>query len=132
MIRIGYGNYHFVMIVNGRLTRDEFIKRCGAERGYAKDMFGSIYDSIFAEAEDVRQIYEEYYKVEYDSYESFMLMHYCLRREWLDLLLETLQSNKDYKLIDYDTISYGEGGIDDLIFSDNMRERIEDILLMKD
>ena len=59
MIRISVDNYRYVMVVNSKLTRSEFLKRCGASKDYAKDMFGRIYDSIFSEAVFVKELYNK-------------------------------------------------------------------------
>lgn len=131
MIRISIDNYRYVMVVNCKLTRSEFLKRCGASKGYAKSMFGRIYDSIFSEAVFVKELYDKYYAIEYGSYERFLIMHYGLTRVWYKELSEVLNSNPDNILIEYSTIDYGDTGVDDLIFSDGMREKMINVLLMK-
>ena len=58
-------------------------------------------------------------------------MHYGLTRAWYKELLDVLNSNPDNILIEYSTIDYGDTGVDDLIFSDGMREKMINVLLMK-
>lgn len=131
MIRISIDNYRYVMVVNSKLTKSVFLDKCGACKGYARNVFSRFYDSIFSEAIYVKDMYEEYYAIEYGSYEKFLIMHYGLTRDWYNELAKVLNSNPDNILIEYSTIDYGDNGADDLIFSEVMRDKMINVLLMK-
>lgn len=52
-----YEYCRYIMVVNKNITRDYFLEKAGIHGGYAKDMFCRLYDSIFAESENLLDSY---------------------------------------------------------------------------
>lgn len=113
----GYNPYCYLMRVH-RGSKEEFLERAGVTDGYAREMFGSLYDGIFAEALDVEELYRSYYANEYKSFENFISMHYCIPSSLIKMFSEVFD-NKDYRLIDFDSLSYGGDGVPGLMLSDD-------------
>lgn len=120
------------MVVNKKLTRQEFIKRCGADSGYSSILFGHLYDCIFVEAMAVEDLYENFYKAEYDSYSEFLLKRYGMTFFMHNQFISLLNSNPDLHVIDFSALDHGDAGISDFLFSDQLRDRVYNILLMKE
>lgn len=131
-MRYGYDSYKFLMVVNRNLTLDLFLRRAGAERGYAKTMFTNMYNSIFAECHYVEDEYVQYYKSEYDDLKQYLHVRYCISKKWADKLIAEKEANPNYTIIAYDSLSFGDGSIDSLMFEDKLADRIENLLMLKE
>lgn len=111
-----YGAYKYLLVHNKDLSLDIFLQRVGARAGYAKDMFTDIYNAIFIEGDDVRELFNTYYVQEYQSIENFLLKYYSLplslAAEWATLL----DSGKE--IVCFDSLSYGLPQIDDFILGE--------------
>lgn len=112
-----YDPYCYLMRVH-RGSKEEFLERAGVKDGYAREMFGALYDGVFAEALDVEELYRSYYANEYKSFEHFLSMHYSIPSSLIKMFSEVLD-NKDYRLIDFDSLSYGGDGVPGLMLSDD-------------
>lgn len=131
-MRYGYDMYKYLMVVNKNLTLDLFLHRAGAQNGYAKKMFTNMYNSIFAECHYVEDEYETYYKLEYADLLQYLRKRYNVAKEGIDYLMNIKNRNHDYILIAYDSLSCGDGSIDDMMFQDKLTERMENLLLLKE
>lgn len=131
MMRYGYDMYKYLLIVNKNLTKEYFLQQAGVTKGYAKDFFIRIYDSFFAESENVEELFQNYYRQEYTNLNAFLRGYYGIKEEWIKEISDTLRSNPDYTLIDYHSLDYGDNGIEDMVFSDNLRKRFANLFLMK-
>lgn len=131
-IRYGYDSYNYIMVVNRKLTRQEFVKRCGADNGYASKLFAHLYDCIFVEAMDVEHLYHKYYKVEYDTYSEFLLKRYGMTKFMHKEFMKLLNSNSDLYVIEFSSLNYGDQSMNDFLFSEQLRDRIYKVLVMKD
>jgi hypothetical protein len=129
MILYGYDMYKNLLIVNRNLTKEWFLEKAGIRSGYARDMFSRLYDSIFKVSENVEELYHTYYSLEYFSFEEFLLKWYDLKKEYVDEILKALHEHKEWTIIAYDSLAYGEN-VDDFFFSENLYKRIEKLLLM--
>lgn len=127
-----YDSYQSLILVNRNISKGYFLNRAGAVGGYAKDMFSRIYDCIFSEAESVDEIYQRYYKDEYDDIRSYIYHKYCIDNESLQQILDLKSSNDDYILYDFDELNYGDSSSIVFAFSEDMYTRITNILLMKE
>ncbi len=131
-MKYSYDSYQSLILVNRNISKDYFLNRAGAVGGYAKDMFSRIYDCIFSEAESVEEIYLRYYKDEYDDIGSYIYHKYCIGSESLQHILDLKASNDNYVLYDFDELNYGDSSSIVFAFSEDMYERITNILLMKE
>lgn len=120
-IRYDYNPYESILIVEREISKETFLKRCGAEKGFAATALGEIYDSIFAEAEWLEESYERYYKLEYPA--SFMDY---IRREFLfphEIASEIEMILKEYPectLIRWKQLDYGKDGVSDFLFCEDV------------
>ena len=131
MKKYAYDSYKSLIVINKNLTKEFFLNKAGAESGYAKDIFSRIYDSIFTEAEIVDVVFLEYYKEEYNDIETYLYCKYCIDMDDVKEIMELKNSNTDYVIYDFAELNYGNSNIVEFAFSDDMYERITDMLLMK-
>ena len=131
MKKYAYDSYKSLIVVNRNLTKEYFLNKAGAESGYAKDMFSRIYDSIFAEAEAIDVVFDKYYKEEYGDIETYLYHKYCIETNDIKEILDFKNSNIDYVIYDFAELDYGDSNTVVFAFSDDMYERITDMLLMK-
>lgn len=123
-----YDSYRCIILVNKQLTKQSFCEKAGALSGYAQDLFSRIYDSIFAESENIYTAYVKYYAVEYDSFEDYLRNKYMLLESQLDSLVVDFKSAM-YDIYDVDLLSYGDSAVFEFWTSDYMIERI--VVLLK-
>ena len=57
---LAYDFYKAFWLLNPKLSKDNFLKIVGAEKGYSLNMFTRIYNSIYSELIDVENEYEKY------------------------------------------------------------------------
>lgn len=127
---VQYDTFRYLMPVRS-ISREEFILQAGAKSGFASEMFGSIYDAIFVEADDVWELYNKYYKQEYKSFEHFISMHYNIPMKASQRLSKIIE-NKDNKLIDFSSVDFGYDEIEQFVFSDDMYGRFYDLIKYKE
>jgi hypothetical protein len=99
--------------------------------GYFQNMFSRLYDWLFSEAIYVEDDYESYYKIEYSNFREFLNKKYSIPEKDLEKLLSTKEENENYTIIFVDELAIGESGFIDFAFSDELYERIINLLLMK-
>lgn len=104
-------------------TKDDFLSRAGVKNGFAREMFETIYDSIFAEADDVNSLYENFYSNEYQNLQHFLEMRYSLPQNIAPKYADVCKSS-DYRLIDFDAHSYGGNGVREFLMDNDFKERI--------
>lgn len=125
-----YDPYCYLMRVH-KGSKKEFLEKAGVKNGYAKEMFGALYDGVFAEALDVEDLYHSYFENEYKSFEQFLSMHYSIPSKYIKLFSE-VYDNKSYRLIDFDSLSYGGDGISGFMMSDELTVRMYNWLNWQD
>ena len=131
-MRFPYRDYKSLFVISKRLTKDYFLEKAGVENAkYAKDMLSRIYDSIFSELIDAEEQYNKYYIIEYSTFRSFLYLKYCIDRETIEDIIKFKAKNDDYRIyIKQNDFSYGDYGIFRFAFSDEMKSRIINLLLM--
>lgn len=117
-----YDSYHYLLRVH-KGEKDDFLAQAGVKNGYAKEMFSSIYDAIFSEAKDVVEMYQDYYANEYRDFEHFLSMHYSIPSIIVKKLAK-VEKEQDFRLIEFDALSYGGSAISDLVMSDDFIVRM--------
>ena len=122
LVLYAYDSYHYLMRVH-RGKKEDFLAIAGVEKGYAREMFSSIYDAIFAEAKDVVELYQDYYSNEYTDFKQFLSMHYSIPSNRVTRFAR-VKDEKDYRLIDFDALSYGGDTVSGLVMSDELFERM--------
>ena len=127
---VQYDTFRYLMPVRS-ISREDFIIKAGAKGGFAGEMFGSIYDAIFVEADDVWELYNKYYVQEYQSFEHFISMHYNIPMEESQRLSKIIE-NKENKLIDFSSVDFGSDEIEQFVFSDDMYVRFYDLIKYKE
>lgn len=128
-----YDSYKSILLVNKNLTLEKFFNEVGIENtSYAKDMFYRMYQAIFAETKNIEELYEKYYKQEYLSLNEFLYKKYCIDNDIIEDILKKKESNPNFILLDSDNFAYGDYGIFDYAFSEDMDNRIINILSKED
>ncbi len=125
-----YESYRYIMRVH-KGKKEEFLGLSGVKFGFAKEMFSSIYDAIFAEAKDVEEMYCEYYKNEYKDFAHFLSMRYCIPSHMVNRYAKVAKE-EDYRLIDFDSLSYGGNAVSGLVMSDDLIVRMYNWLNWQD
>ena len=131
-MKYAYDQYKSLIIVNKNISKDYFLNQSGASHGYALDMFSRIYECIFSEAESLEDIFERYYIQEYQDIKSILYHKYCINRDDVKMIMELKNSNPDYVIYDFDELNYGDSGSITFAFSEEICERITNLLLMKE
>lgn len=130
-MRYDYEPYHSLLLADKHLTKDAFVNRCGAKGGYTLWIFGEIYDIIYSEAENVNDLYEKYYKLEYKDLYDFLYKKYTMPKERVSEFQEAMERNTDLVIWDVDQFSYG-GYDNQFVFSDEYYDRFDKIIMMED
>lgn len=119
-IRYDYETYESLLIVDKGLSKKEFLHRAGAKKGYSKQLFGMIYDSIFSESEDLKDSFERYYSCEYSSFTEFLRREFSLPRQIAKDFGEATESHDKVTVLRWSQLNYGDTGVADLVFSDEI------------
>ena len=127
-IRYDYAPYESLLLVNKGLTRDEFLQRVGAEKGYAVELFSTIYDSIFSESEDLKDSYEKYYICEFNSFEEYLRKEFSMPWEIAKLWSDVYEREDNLTVIRWAHLDYGENGMSDFIFSEELYDKFSNAL----
>ena len=112
-------------------TKEAFLRQAGTPKGFAKKMFGQIYDAIFKEAKDVEDMFERYYKKEYSDLSKFISMHYCIPEKEVKHYKDALATG-EYRVIDFSSLDYGSSSFENLFTSDEMFVRMYNWLNWKE
>lgn len=126
----GYDFYRYLMTVH-KGTKEAFLRQAGTSKGFAKKMFGQIYDAIFKEAKDVEDMFERYYKKEYSDLSKFISMHYCIPAKEVKHYTDSLATG-EYRVIDFSSLDYGSSSFENLFTSDEMFVRMYNWLNWKE
>jgi hypothetical protein len=137
-MRYNYDSYKSLIVVDRRLTKEIFLQNAGIKQGgYAEDMFSRMYDWIFSEATYLEDVFEKYYKPEYEGFRDFLYKKYTLPNKIINEMLSVKSENENYTIIDFDELSCNDGGFIHLVFENGMDEpyqmydKIINLLLMK-
>ena len=122
LVLYAYESYCYLMRVH-KGKKEDFLAMAGVKDGYAKEMFSSIYDAIFAEARDVVEMYQDYYSNEYKDFGHFLSMHYSIPSNRVRRFAK-VKEEKDYRLIEFDALSYGGDTVSGLVMSDELIARM--------
>jgi hypothetical protein len=88
--------YKSLIVIDRRLTKEMFLKNAGIKQGrYAEDMFSRMYDWIFSEARNLDDVFEKYYKPEYEDFRDFLYKKYTLSINIIDKLLAVKSENEN-------------------------------------
>ena len=126
----GYDFYRYLMTVH-KGSKEDFMKQAGTTKGFAKKMFGEIYDAIFEESQDVEYTFDKYYKNEYRDIGHFISMHYCIPNEEVKNYTDALATG-EYRVIDFSSLDYGSSSFENLFTSDEMFIRMYNWLNWKE
>lgn len=126
----GYDFYKYLMTVH-KGSKEDFLKEAGTTKGFAKRMFGQIYDAIFEEAKDVEEMFERYYRREYRDISHFISMYYCIPHNEVKHYTDALATG-NYRVIDFSSLDYGSSSFENLFTSDEMFERMYNWLNWKE
>lgn len=128
--RYAYQYCEHLKVIHKDLTLDKFLANAGVGEGFGRKLFAKVYDSVMAESENMEDLYERYYKLEYDSFKDFIGAKFAIPKKSLELLMNGLDESEEYTLIRYDSIDYGVTGVDDFINGDDYGERFERLFLL--
>lgn len=113
-------NYDSYLLKVHKGTKKLFLKNAGIKKGYAREMFGTIYDGIFAEANDVQSLYKDFFFNEYQDLIHFIKMRYSVPKNQVQPYVDACESN-EFSLIDFETSNYSVRGF---LMNDKLKERI--------
>lgn len=131
-IKYDYAPYESLLLVNKNLSKDEFLIRIGAEKGYAVELFSMIYDSIFSESEDLRDSYEKYYRCEFQSFGEYIHKEFSLPLDLAKTLSKLCEKEDQITILRWSQLDYGENGIADFIFSEEMYDKFSKVICVRD
>ena len=125
---------HFFIVIDKNINKDIFISKVKVNVGtYAEDLFSRIYDSIFSELINLEEEFEKYYSIEYNSIQQFLFRKFCIPTDIIEEFF-LLKSQKKSYCIFYknEKDSYGDYSIIRYAFSEEMYDKIMNVLLLKD
>lgn len=97
---------------------------CAAEDSFAYNYSIRIFSQMFQYADDLRKIYNEYYKLEYDNFELYLYQKEIFDEEMLSMLY--IDEKHTVLRLNPDLISYNASTLFD--YDDNNMELINEIL----
>lgn len=117
-------------VVHKELTLEKFLSNAGLGHGFGATLFTRLYNSVMSEAENMEDLYERFYKQEYDCFSAFIGSKFALPNESLDLLMNGMNESDNYTLIYYDTLHYGMTDVDELIYGEDYEEKFNKLFLL--
>ena len=123
-----YKEYKYLMFINKSISLPKFLEKVGAKTGYALIMFTHIYNSIFSECHNLMEDYDNYYQIEYTTFEHFLHRKYFIPKCEAEKIVKMLNTNSELTIIAFDSLSYGIDNIDYFIYGDKLFQRFERIL----
>ena len=131
-MKIGYDFYESLIFVDKRLTKEMFVEMAGVEAGsFAASMFERVYDSVFQESFDVRTLFDNYFKAEYDSFDSFLYYKYLLDQEAIEWVNGKLSKDPDLTLLDWKELEQGDAPAYQFMTFFDVEDMISNLLMMK-
>jgi hypothetical protein len=127
-MRLAYDYFKSIIVINGELTKEDFINKCGVDRGYSKEMFERIYENIYSELVDLKDEYNIFYHLEYDSFEEFLFRKLNIKEEDIEMLMKFSKSKNYLKIYRSGDASSGDYGIGSFIYSEPMYDRINALI----
>lgn len=124
-----YDDFEFMFLIHKDIDRDAFLQLAGAKQGYARDMFGRMYDSLLRETLDVQEEYQLYYSTEYGNLGKYLYRKWNLDFDQVNEIMTHLKENSDLRLLRRIERSYQGTELRRFMTEDPMIERIEKILL---
>jgi len=129
-------NYRYdesLLLINKNLTKELFLQKAGVTKGYAYEMFASMYDSIHSELINIKEEYTKYYSFEYPMLEAFLYKKLNVKWDHIKMVAKQMEKNPDCILYrKKDGYSHGHYGLTQFTFSDTMYKRVIKILLLKE
>ena len=123
-MKLAYDFYKSILVINADLKKEEFLSECGSSSGYSKQVFERIYESIYSELVDLRREYDQFYKMEYESFEKFLYRKLNISPDDIESLIAFSESKNYLKIFKYRDYSSGDYGIGSFIYSEAMYDRI--------
>jgi hypothetical protein len=78
----------------------------------------------------MEDLYERYYKPEYDNFREFIDAKFAVPNEALEALMNGLEENENYTLIRYDSLNYGVNDVDEFIYGEEYGEKFTKLFLL--
>lgn len=117
-------------VVHKKITLEKFLSNAGIGEGFGASFFARLYNSVMSESENMEDLYDRYYKPEYDSFRSFIGSKFAIPSKSLDLLMKGMNESEDYTLIFYNTLHYGMTEVDDLIDGKDYEDKFTKLFLL--
>lgn len=130
-MKFSYDYGESILLLDKRLTKAQFLEKCGATKKFSEKMFSRMFDSIYSELVDVEQEYAKYYALEYSSVSDYLFRKLNISKEVIREIDKLQAENENLQLFIKDDFSYGDYQIVQFAFSDTMYDRISDILTLK-
>lgn len=117
-------------VVHKGLTLEKFLENAGTCSGFSQTLFSKIYNSVMLEAENMEDLYERFYKQEYNSFREFVGAKCSIPSDALDSLINGMEEDENYTLIKYDSLNYGMTDVDEFIYGEDYGERFTKLFLL--
>lgn len=128
--RYSNGFCEHLKVVHKGLTFEKFLSNAKLGDGCGVTLFKRLYNSVMSEAENLEDIYERYYKQEYDSFSMFIGSKFSIPKESLNQLMNGMNESENYTLIYYDSLHYGMTDVDELIYGEEYEEKFTKLFLL--
>ncbi|OGW41165.1 MAG: hypothetical protein A2Y97_02920 [Nitrospirae bacterium RBG_13_39_12] len=122
-----YAEYSYFIVLNKTVNKKQFLKKAQVEsNSFAGELMARIYDALTCEIVNVVDEYRKYYAREYVTFEEFLYKKYSIDEKLIKDISKEMARNK----VLYHGEKYADGdySIGQLIFSDEMLQRINQIL----
>lgn len=128
--RYSNGFCEHLKVIHKDLTLESFLFNAGLGDGFGATFFTRLYNSVMSEAENMEDLYERFYKQEYDCFSMFIGSKFAIPNESLNLLMNGMNESKNYTLIHYDTLHYGMNDVDELFYGEDYEEKFTKLFLL--
>lgn len=129
------GSYEgkYFLYIHKNLTKKKFIKKADVgKNSFAEQLFERIYDFITSELIDLKREYEKYYSREYDNFKMFLDKKFNIPKSMIEKFQDYEKKHPNLILYRKDWATYGNYNIGTFILSNEMKDRIDNILIVEE
>ncbi len=125
-----YEEYHYFIVLEKTLNKQYFLAKAQVDaNSFAGELMARIYDALTGEIINVIDEYRKYYAFEYRTFEEFLFKKYSIDDQLIKDISKEMLHNKI--LYHGEKYSNGDYSLGQLIFSNEMLQRINQILKSK-
>lgn len=120
--------YEYLLNLRSDIKKKDFLIFFGAEKGFHKEVFSSIYDSIYTSLIDLEDEYLTFFSREYTDFKSFLLKKMNLNRAEADYVVKSNQEHSTIRFYRRPYGFFGNRSILDYLEDDDLEKKVHDLV----